>query len=133
MSLEAALRSHPELIIWPEVPGPLYYYRDAQFHEEATNLARFSHAYFLFGTVAETPEGAPLNSAVLLRPDGTLVDRYDKINLVPFGEYIPQFFGFVNRITQEAGDFAPGNRIVVFPIDDHRIGAFICYESVFPA
>ena len=78
-------------------------------------LAQQSHAYFLFGTVAETAENAPLNSAVLLRPDGTLVDRYDKINLVPFGEFVPKIFGFVNRITQEAGDFAPGNRIVVFP------------------
>ena len=132
VSLEAALHSSPRLIVWPEVPGPIYYYRDPKFHEEATNLARYSHAYFLFGTVAETPQGAPLNSAVLLRPDGSLVDRYDKINLVPFGEFVPHFFGFVNRITQEAGDFAPGNRIVVFPLDDRRMGSFICYESVFP-
>ena len=85
-------------------------------------LAQRAHAYFLFGTVAETPEGAPLNSAVLLRPDGTLVDRYDKINLVPFGEFVPKVFGFVNRITQEAGDFAPGNRIVVFPMDARSAG-----------
>jgi len=132
VSLEAAQHSSAKLIVWPEVPGPIYYYRDPKFHEEATNLARDTHAYFLFGTVAETPQGAPLNSAVLLRPDGRLVDRYDKINLVPFGEFVPRFFGFVNRITQEAGDFAPGNRIVVFPLDDHRMGAFICYESVFP-
>ncbi len=73
-------------------------------------LAQTEHAYFLFGTVAQTQEGAPLNSAVLLRPDGALVDRYDKINLVPFGEYVPPFFGFVNRITQEISDFVPGNR-----------------------
>ena len=131
-SLDAAVHSNPKLIVWPEVPGPIYYYRDRAFHEQADNLARLSHAYFLFGTVAETPEGAPLNSAVLLRPDGTLVDRYDKINLVPFGEFVPRFFGFVNRITQEAGDFAPGNRMVVFPMDGHRMGTFICYESVFP-
>ena len=57
----------------------------------------------------------PLNSAVMLNPNGDLIDRYDKINLVPFGEYVPKFFGFVNRITQEAGDFVPGNRIVDFP------------------
>jgi len=132
-SLEAALHSSAHLIVWPEVPGPIYYYRDPKFHEEATDLARSTHAYFLFGTVAETPQGAPLNSAVLLRPDGSLVDRYDKINLVPFGEFVPRFFGFVNRITQEGGDFASGNRIVVFSQDDHRLGAFICYESAFPA
>ncbi len=114
-SLEASLQGTEQLIMWPESPGPLYFYRDPAFHQEASELAQREHAYFLFGTVAQTPEGAPLNSAVLLRPDGTLVDRYDKINLVPFGEFVPKVFGLVNRITQEAGDFAPGNRIVVFP------------------
>jgi apolipoprotein N-acyltransferase len=132
-SLDASERSNQGIIIWPESPGPLYYYRDPRFHEEAMELAQQSHAYFLFGTVAETPEGSPLNSAVLLRPDGAFVDRYDKINLVPFGEYVPPPFGFVNRITQEISDFVPGNRIVVFPMDDsHRLGVFICYEAVFP-
>jgi apolipoprotein N-acyltransferase len=131
-SHEAAERSNSQIIIWPESPGPLYYYRDPRFHEEAMQLAQATHNYFLFGTVAETKEGAPLNSAVLLRPDGAIVDRYDKINLVPFGEFVPGIFGFVNRITQEAGDFAPGSRIVIFPMDSHRLGVFICYESVFP-
>ncbi len=131
-SLEAAQHSDSRLIIWPEVPGPLYYYSDPKFREEATNLARVTHAYFLFGTVGATAHNEPLNSAVMLRPDGDLIDRYDKINLVPFGEYVPKFFGFVNRITQEAGDFVPGNRIVVFAMDEHSVGAFICYESVFP-
>ena len=134
LSLESALKSGARMIVWPEVPGPIYYYRDPKFHEEATNLARTAQAYFLFGTVADTPRDEPLNSAVLLARDGALVDRYDKINLVPFGEYVPHFFGFVNRITQEAGDFVPGDRLVVFPLDDdHRLGAFICYESVFPS
>ncbi|HTC34609.1 MAG TPA: apolipoprotein N-acyltransferase, partial [Bryobacteraceae bacterium] len=131
-SQDAAERSDPKLIIWPESPGPLYYYRDPRFHEEAAELAQRTHSYFLFGTVAETREGAPLNSAVVLRPDGSFIDRYDKINLVPFGEYVPPPFGFVNRITQEISDFVPGNRIVVFPMDSHRLGVFICYESVFP-
>jgi apolipoprotein N-acyltransferase len=135
-SLESSLQGSEQLIIWPESPGPFYFYRDPRFHQEAMQLAQRAHTYFLFGTVAGTPEGEPLNSAVLLRPDGTLVDRYDKINLVPFGEFVPRIFGFVNRVTQEAGDFVPGNRIVVFPMvsptAEEKLGVFICYESVFP-
>jgi apolipoprotein N-acyltransferase len=131
-SLDSSRPAAAQIVIWPESPAPIYFYRDPAFHREAMELAQQDHAYFLFGTVAETPEGAPLNSAVLLRPDGQLVDRYDKINLVPFGEFVPKIFGFVNRVTQEAGDFASGNRIVVFPVGAERLGVFICYESVFP-
>jgi apolipoprotein N-acyltransferase len=131
-SLDASLAGSEQLVIWPESPGPFYFYRDPTFHQEAMRVAQVDRAYFLFGTVADSGEGAPLNSAVLLRPDGSLVDRYDKINLVPFGEYVPAPFGFVNRITQEISDFVPGNRIVVFPMGTHRLGVFICYESVFP-
>ena len=131
-SLLAAQHGSEPLIIWPENPAPLYFYRDPNFRRDAMQLAQLTHAYFLFGTVAETREGAPLNSVVLLKPDGNIVDRYDKMNLVPFGEYVPPIFGFVNRITQEAGDYAPGERIVVFPADGHKLGVFICYESVFP-
>lgn len=132
-TMDAAERAHPQLIIWPEVPGPIYYYDDPTFRDEAGALAMTNHSNFLFGTVAQTPQRQPLNSAVLLSPDGTVVDRYDKINLVPFGEYVPPLFGWVNRISPEISDFVPGNRIVVFPVGDHRIGTFICYESVFPA
>jgi apolipoprotein N-acyltransferase len=121
-----------QIVIWPESPAPFNFYGDPSFRHGAAQLAQMDHAYFLFGTDAQTAQGAPLNSAVLLRPDGSLVDRYDKINLVPFGEYVPKPFGFVNRVTQEISDFVPGNRIVVFPMGDHRLGVFICYESVFP-
>jgi apolipoprotein N-acyltransferase len=121
-----------QIVIWPESPAPFYFYRDPAFRQDAMRLAQMDHAYFLFGTVAETNDGAPLNSAVLLAPDGRLVDRYDKMNLVPFGEYVPPFFGWVNRISGEISDFVPGNRTVVFPMSGHRLGVFICYESVFP-
>jgi len=69
---------------------------------------------------------------MMLDPSGKIVDRYDKINLVPFGEFIPPMFGWVNRITHEVGDFVPGGRVVVFPVGEHKVGAFICYESAFP-
>lgn len=120
------------LVLWPEVPAPLYYYNDSAFREKVALLARTTGVPLLIGTVAFTGRGQPLNSAVMVNAAGRAVDRYDKINLVPFGEFIPPLFGFVNRITQEAGDFVPGTRLVVFPAPPQQIGAFICYESVFP-
>lgn len=131
---DLAVLSHwpgTRLIIWPEVPAP-FYPSDPAFRDYTAQLARTEHTYFLFGGVAYTSARAPLNSAFLLDPNGTLIDRYSKIKLVPFGEFVPDIFAWVNRITKEAGDFAPGDRIVVFPVAGHRIGVFICYESAFP-
>lgn len=122
----------PRLIVWPEMPGPFYYFRDARFRAAAAAVSQNTAAYFLFTTVDFAPDGAPLNSAVLLNPKGEFVERYEKMNLVPFGEFVPPLFGFVNRITQEAGDFVPGTRQINFPLPDAPLGAFICYESAFP-
>ena len=117
-----------ELIVWPEMPAPIYP-ADPVFQTYATGIAQASHTDFLFGGVGRTESGSPLNAAVMIDPQGRVLGEYDKINLVPFGEYVPPLFSFVNRITKEAGDFTPGTRVVVFP---DRVGAFICYESAFP-
>ena len=123
----------PSIIVWPEVPEPFYYFEDPHFRTYVDNLARTTRAYLLLGIVAHTPDGRPLNSAVLISPQGFAVSRYDKVNLVPFGEFVPwPFRAIVDKISTEAGDFAPGRRIVVSPVGEHKIGTFICYESVFP-
>jgi apolipoprotein N-acyltransferase len=135
LSLQGALSEPgqpPSIIVWPEVPAPLYYFDDPVLRGFVDNLARAAKAYVLLGMVAHTPGGAPLNSAVLVSPEGEPVSRYDKVNLVPFGEFVPWPFGFANKISTEIGDFAPGNRVVVSPVGVHKIGTFICYESVFP-
>ncbi|MGA8578608.1 MAG: apolipoprotein N-acyltransferase [Bryobacteraceae bacterium] len=130
----AAESAHPpSLVIWPEVPAPFYYDEDPVFRARTADLARTMHTYLLMGTVAYTPAGAPLNSATLVSPEGFRVSRYDKVNLVPFGEFVPWPFGaLTEKISKEAGDFAAGRGVVVSPVGDRKIGAFICYESVFP-
>ncbi len=135
LSLQSALAPDakpPRMILWPEVPAPIYWDTDPLLREQITGLAHATRAHVLFGTVGHTAKSEPLNSAMMIGPDGQPVGRYDKVHLVPFGEFIPPLFGFINRITQEAGDFIPGSRVVVFNLAGHRAGAFICYESVFP-
>jgi apolipoprotein N-acyltransferase len=136
VSLQSAMTAgsqKADVIVWPEVPAPFYYDQDAGLRSLVADLARSSGASVLFGTVGHTPGGEPLNSAQLVSSSGEPVSRYDKIELVPFGEFVPWPFGFARKISHEVGDFAPGTQVVVSPVNGHRLGTFICYESVFPS
>jgi apolipoprotein N-acyltransferase len=137
LSTEAAEAMDPapaELLIWPEYPVPAYYFDDPGFRSYMGDLARQSGAHVIFNAIAfrDTERRQPLNSALVLNPEGELVSHYSKMFLVPFGEFVPWPFSlFIDKITLEAGDFVPGNEVVVTPLGDHKIGTFICYESVF--
>lgn len=134
LSMQASLQARgqrPSLVVWPEVPAPLYE-NDPRLTQQVRDLARAVRAYLLVGVVSHTAEGDPLNSALLVSPTGATVSRYDKVNLVPFGEFVPWPFGFANKVSKEIGDFRPGKRVVVSPVGSQDIGVFICYESVFP-
>jgi apolipoprotein N-acyltransferase len=125
--------SNPGLILWPESPSP-FFFNDSGFRQTISAIAEKTNSYVLVGGIGTTVERRPLNSAALIGPDGSWLARYDKIHLVPFGEYVPfkSFFFFVQKITKEAGDFARGTERTVFNVDGYKLGVFICYESVFP-
>jgi apolipoprotein N-acyltransferase len=134
-SLPLAGRDHAtSIIVWPEVPAP-FYENDPEFVDLVSGIAKQADAAVLTGVVAHVGgRGAPLNSALLIAPNGNRVSRYDKVNLVPFGEFVPWPFGMITqKVSTEAGDFAAGSDVVVSRMDGHRIGTFICYESVFPS
>jgi apolipoprotein N-acyltransferase len=123
----------PELIVWPEAPAPFYDY-DPAFQKLTSSLARTAQAPLLTGVVGRAADGEPLNSAMLVSPAGNVISRYDKVHLVPFGEFVPWPFGLVTeKVSKEAGTFEAGSRVVVSKLDGHSIGTFICYESVFPS
>jgi apolipoprotein N-acyltransferase len=135
LSIGAALGHDqlPDIIVWPEAPAP-FYDTDRGFLDLVASVAKSTHAAVLTGIVAHTQSGAPLNSALIVDTNGRTVSRYDKVNLVPFGEFVPWPFGLVTRkVSTEAGDFASGKRVVVSALGSHREGVFICYESVFPS
>jgi apolipoprotein N-acyltransferase len=74
------------------------------------------------------------NSAALVSPQGEWVGRYDKVHLVPFGEYLPfpQVFAFAGGLTKEVGEFQRGASRTPLDAGGQRLGMFICYESIFP-
>jgi apolipoprotein N-acyltransferase len=122
---ELSIPNRPvDFIVWPEAPSAIY-----DTDPGLPKIAIDAHARFLAGVVSRTPEGGPLNSALLLSPEGRFVSKYDKVNLVPFGEFVPWPFELVvNKISTEAGDFQAGKK----PVVAGGVGTFICYESVFP-
>jgi apolipoprotein N-acyltransferase len=128
-----------DLIAWPENPAP-FYAGDPSFRDAISNLARQSNTWVIAGNVG-TPAGVALgsatqfyNSGALVSPSGQWVSRYDKIHLVPFGEYVPfrRLFSFAGGLTKEVGDFSQGTSRAPLEAGDEKLGVFICYESIFP-
>jgi apolipoprotein N-acyltransferase len=97
------------------------------------NIARKLVAYFLVGYIDATGEN-PTNSAGLLDPTGDQISRYDKMHLVPFGEYVPlkRMLFFADSLTTQVGNFAPGTNYTLSVVDGHKVSTIICYESIFP-
>lgn len=128
--------AHPPLIVWPENSAPFYFDRDEIFRSAVIGMARHNKAYVVFGTVtyADPQQTQPKNTGMVLDPEGRVVLAYDKIHLVPFGEYVPSwaFPDLVGKITHEAGNFVAGSEYKTASTPDGGLGLFICYESVFP-
>lgn len=125
----------PRVVIWPESPMNFQYTRDTQFREFVGDFARRNRASVLFNALEPAPANGAYNAAVLVNEEGRLVAQYDKIRLLPFGEYIPlpRWLPFVNMIPVMVGDFTPGAEYLLMPLGNNvRAGVFICFESAFP-
>jgi len=135
----------PDLIVWPEAPAP-FSFQDGEFAKIASNLAIHSGRPFLAGVIEwkapvdpsdKVPPGrlVPYNSAILMDPQGQRVFVYDKVHLVPFGEYepFPLIHQVVSSVSEEVGGFHKGNKYVVGRLPNgYKFGVFICYEAIYP-
>jgi apolipoprotein N-acyltransferase len=136
ISVDAA-KQEPGLIVWPEVPAP-FSFLEPPFADRAARIARDADNYFLVGVVDWKNVGGKWlasNSAVLLNPAGQRIYSYNKIHLLPFGEYVPLrgWLTFAKRLTADISDFTPGSMYSVGQIPQGKFGAFICYEAIFPS
>jgi apolipoprotein N-acyltransferase len=143
---QATLRTYAELtragadrtrlVVWPEAAVPAYLLYEPWALAWLTELARDVERPLLVGAPDAVREGRAtrfLNSAFLVAERGVTA-RYDKMHLVPFGEYVPlkRLLFFVEAIAADIGDFTAGRERVIFPLEGAPFGTVICYEVIFP-
>ncbi|MGB7549019.1 MAG: apolipoprotein N-acyltransferase, partial [Terracidiphilus sp.] len=134
--------AHPDLVVWPESPAP-FVEQDPRFQQAMISIAHATQAPLVVGAIgadysSDDQAWRDYNSAIVVGADGALVGRYDKIHLVPFGEYVPfkNLLFFARKLTGRVSEFTRGDQRKVFRLSSangaaHRYGVFICYEAVF--
>ena len=134
----AAGAGKTDLIVWPESPAP-FFASDPLFRSPVSEMARQTRSWVVTGAIGSKPAASGsasqvFNSAALVSPSGDWAARYDKVHLVPFGEYLPfpWLFSFAGGLTKEVGEFKSGMSRAPLEAGSERLGVFICYESVFP-
>ncbi len=127
----------PNLIVWPETAVPLYFQDTTPLSVKVSHIPAELNAPLIFGSPSYEREDAIIkyyNRVYLLSSKGTISGFYDKVHLVPFGEYVPlkKFFPFINRLVQAAGDFASGKEVRPLSLYNISAGILICFEGIFP-
>jgi apolipoprotein N-acyltransferase len=135
LSLDPSPRppQHPDLVVWPESPAP-FQTNDPVFREAIRSLAQQAQAWVVVGSIGVDNPQTVFNSAALVNPTGDWDGRYNKVHLVPFGEYVPfaSLLSFAGGLTQAVGNFTRGTSRAPLQAGDQKLGIFICYESIFP-
>ena len=127
----------PNLVIWPETATPFFFQDSLSYQPRILEVGRTMGTYLLFGSPAysgKVRETRYYNSAFLISPEGKEAGRYDKIHLVPFGEYAPLsgLLGFTRDIIGAMGDFESGEEVRNLAVPQGKFGVLICYEAIFP-
>lgn len=137
LSAKAAM-DKPDLIIWPEAALPEIVEEKSLYYEKVKNFVSTINIPLLTGAVTDRGNFF-YNSALLINPRGELASSYDKLHLVPFGEYIPlkRILGFLETIVP-IGEITPGRDYTVFNMSlikekvMPKFSVLICFEDIFP-
>jgi apolipoprotein N-acyltransferase len=130
----SSLAHKPLLIVWPESAVPGFADEHPEYVRRVARLAKDGRAWLLAGAHAFLADGE-YNSALLFSPEGRLSARYDKVHLVPFGEYVPgrRWLPLLDRYPVRETDIYAGKGFKVLSAGKPRIGPIICFESAFPS
>ncbi|HEX8098220.1 MAG TPA: apolipoprotein N-acyltransferase [Pyrinomonadaceae bacterium] len=125
----------PRVVVWPESPMNFTYARDRELREFVAQFASRNRASVIFNSLEPAPLNGDYNAALMVNEEGRLVAQYDKIRLLPFGEYVPlpRWLPGANLVPTMVGDFTPGAEYALMPVGGARAGVFICFESAFPS
>jgi apolipoprotein N-acyltransferase len=128
---------HPELIVWPETALPFFFQDNPRLSPGIFSLAEECGAVLVFGSPAYQHDQGTIryyNRAYMIAPDRREILYYDKIHLVPFGEYVPfkKYLPLIHRLVEAAGDFASGEKLKPLETGDLSLGVLICFEAIFP-
>lgn len=129
-----AVRSGASVIVWPESTVPLSYATTDFFREAVEAISRTHGADIILGSVALDAQNPDrIWNAAFLVSGGRTIGHYDKMHLVPFGEYVPlrKMLFFAHKLTHTVGTFEFGTSDMPL-IGRLRYGPAICYEIVFP-
>ncbi len=131
-----AIAEGAQFVIWPESSTPFYFEDDHAAAEEVRTLTRQAAVPLLLGSDQIERGRTPkyYNAAFMVAADGSTAGAYQKMHLVPFGEYVParRLFFFMERIVEAVSDFSPGVSPMLLPVGAHKVSASICYEIVYP-
>ncbi len=127
-----------DLVILPETALPFYYLNNKKLSSIVNKCIKKTQTSFLLGSPAfeyKNNKAIFYNRAYMINKSGVITGKYDKIHLVPFGEYVPleDYFFFLGKIITHAGNFSSGEKnIQPLIFKDTNLGVLICFEIIFP-
>ena len=155
-AINQTVNKKADLIIWAESPLVLNYEQDDIAKTKLNEVAKEQQAYLIFSALGRDGENV-YNSVQTITPEGRALQRYDKIHLLPFGEYVPFRAVLGYFVPAMVGDFTPGTKAIVNSLKLNpqvaivqneqetqgevalerttsfvKTGTFICYEAAYP-
>jgi apolipoprotein N-acyltransferase len=125
------------MIVWPESATPFFYEAEDNYKKIVGDIVKKTDSYLLLGSPSwevNLSSRIFFNSSYLISPENMIAGKYDKVHLVPYGEYVPlnELFPFIQKMVEGIGDFSPGREIKNLNLPSCSFATLICYEIIFP-